>query len=164
MHLQEPTIPCNLTSQNVPNSMHQGHLLLEGTCTKHILTLTCPNTPSPSNILANDTSPSTGAPKHKPKKLVDLDIVMLQQQEDDLKLALYKELHRYIQTEKIDIPIDLAHKLKLPPKQIQAVYQGNLQALNLFQLMFANTQFGYNMIICMRANKDYLPGSISLET
>lgn len=154
MNLQELSMPCNLTSRNIPNSMHQGHLLLEGDCTKHVITLACTNMPTPK----------IDVPKNKPKKLVDLDTVTLQQQEEDLKLLLYKELHRCIQTEKIDIPIDLAKRIKLPHKQVQAIYQGNLQALNLFQLMSANTQFGYNMIICIRANKDYLPGSISLET
>ena len=154
MNLQEPSMPCNLTSRNIPNSMYQGHLLLEGDCTKHVITLACTNMPTPK----------IDAPKNKPKKLVDLDTVTLQQQEEDLKLLLYKELHRCIQAEKIDMPTDLAKKIKLPHKQVQAIYQGNLQALNLFQLISANTKFGYNMIICIRANKDYLPGSISLET
>ena len=154
MNLQEPSIPCNLQSQNIHNPMHQGHLLLEGGCNKHIITLACANTPSiPIKPINN-----------KPKKLIDLEVVALQQQEDDLKLLLYKELHHHIQTEKIDIPADLAKKIKLPQKQIQAIYQGNLQGINLFQLMSANTQFGYNIIMCIRANEDYLPGHISLES
>lgn len=147
----------NAQTKDQLQHLHQGHLLLEGACNTHILSLSCANTSS---------SGSASSPYQlgKPKKLVNLEVIALLQQEADLKLSLYKELHQFIQAEKIDMPIDLAKKIKLPDKQIKAIYEGNLQALNLFQLLSANTQLGYNIIICLRANQDYLPGKISLET
>jgi hypothetical protein len=140
-----------------PQHLHQGHLLLEGACNQHILNLTCANTSS-------NKPTESPKPDNKPKKLINLEVIALLQQEADLKLSLYKELHQFIQAEKIDVPVDLAKKIKLPDKQIKAIYEGNLQALNLFQLLSANTQLGYNIIICLRANQGYLPGKISLET
>jgi hypothetical protein len=155
--MDTPTFPLHSHSHNHPQHFHQGHLLLEGACNQHILSLTCAN-PTPQNPTE---SPK---PNNKPKKLINLEVIALLQQEADLKLSLYKELHQFIQAEKIDMPVDLAKKIKLPDKQIKAIYEGNLQALNLFQLLSANTQLGYNIIICLRANQDYLPGKISLET
>jgi len=158
LHSHSPTHSHPHTySRHHPQHLHQGHLLLEGACNQHILNLTCANT-APHK--------PTGLPKadNKPKKLINLEVIALLQQEADLKLFLYKELHQFIQAEKIDMPVDLAKKIKLPDKQIKAIYEGNLQALNLFQLLSANTQLGYNIIICLRANQGYLPGKISLET
>lgn len=155
--MDTPTPPLHSYSHTHPQQFHQGHLLLEGACNQHILSLTCanPTAQRPSESPKQD---------NKPKKLINLEIIALLQQEADLKLSLYKELHQFIQAEKIDVPVDLAKKIKLPDKQIKAIYEGNLQALNLFQLLSANTQLGYNIIICLRANQDYLPGKISLET
>ena len=158
LHYHPHTHPHSHThTRSNPQHLHQGHLLLEGTYNQHILSLTCANTSS-------NKPTESPKPDSKPKKLINLEVIALLQQEADLKLLLYKELHQFIQAEKIDVPVDLAKKIKLPDKQIKAIYEGNLQALNLFQLLSANTQLGYNIIICLRANQGYLPGKISLET
>ena len=152
------------TSNHAANSTcQQGYLPLEGMCMNHAVILNCVNQEKKCPGEMKDLGPGSNQYKNKPMQLVDLETVALHKQEDDLKLLLYKELHQRIQAEKLHMPSALATRIKLPHKQIHAIYQGNLKALDLFQLLAANMQFGYNIIVCIRANIDYLPGNIVVD-
>jgi hypothetical protein len=106
-----------------------------------------------------------GSNQYKTKPLPPIDMLELSINKLELKFKseILDDLHRKMAMDQLTDPLLLAEKIKLPMKEIQALCKADLKKVSSFMMLHGVCQFGYDIYVCLRPTKEYVPGEIFFE-
>ncbi len=150
-------------------SDNQQRLIFDEGSQDHLFTFTCHKKSSSSHQVRDGNPPGgsgIGSNQYKTKPLppIDMNELTINKKEIQFKTLLLDELHRKMCIDRINDPLSLSEKIKLPVKETQALCKADLKKVSSYMLMQSITQFGYDIHVCMRPTLEYKPGEIIFES